>query len=90
MKIETPWGYVETLNESKDLSVSMLVIHPGKEVPNHYHKVMKEVEVEMDSGAVHVWKQGEPHGYKNNTDKEKRVLCIAIPGYDPTDEYSMD
>ncbi len=97
-KIETPFGHVEIFGGNDEFNSSILVIYPGKEIPAEFHKKMTEFEMILEGelefrgkilkkGDCQVRKPGEVHGYKNNSEREARVLCITIPPFDEKDVF---
>ena len=97
-KFEMPWGCCEVIHRNNEVEVSVLVIYPGKEVDQHFHKKMKEIEVILEGevecngkvlkkGEFDIWKPGDMHWYKNHTGKDVKILCMSIPPYDPEDVF---
>lgn len=94
------FGKVQVLESTKEFGSSILIIEPGKEIKEHFHKKTKEVEIILEgqvislpenklqkSGDINVWNINQKHGYKNNSKKSARVLCITYPNYDPKDVF---
>lgn len=99
-KIEVDFGYVIPLGETEEVSATVLEILPRRKIVKHYHKKMYEVEIVLygevivngakkKKGDILVWKPGEVHEYENRSHKEARVLCIAMPKYDPSDTFEI-
>jgi mannose-6-phosphate isomerase-like protein (cupin superfamily) len=99
-KFGSSFGHVEVLEGTEKVGISILVIYPGKEIKPHFHKKTKEVEIvlegELNSNGkkfkendVLIWEINKVHGYKNETSKNARVLCITIPPYDESDVFEV-
>lgn len=99
-KIKVDFGYVIFLGETEEVSTTVLEILPGRKIAKHYHKKMHEVEIVLygkvfanaikkNKMDVLVWEPGEMHEYENRGSKVARVLCIAMPKYDPSDTYEI-
>ena len=99
-KFDAPFGHVEVYGGNGSFSASVLVIYPGKEIPAEYHEKMTEIEFVLEGelefrgkkirkGDLNIYKPGQVHGYKNNTNENARILCITIPPYDPNDVFEV-
>lgn len=99
-KFDAPFGYVEVMEGTEKVGLSILVIYPGKEIKPHFHKKTKEVEIilegelnsdgrKLKEGDVLIWKLNTAHGYKNNTNNNAKVLCITMPPYDEKDVFEV-
>lgn len=99
-KIQLDFGFVVPVGETKDVSVSILEILPKRKIPRHFHKKTKEIEIIIEGepivngerkrkSEVLIWEPGEEntHEYYNDGDSVVRIVCIAIPKYDPSDSY---
>jgi uncharacterized cupin superfamily protein len=99
-KIQTEFGFVVPLWETKDVSISILELLPNKRISKHFHKKTKEVELILQGeamvngerkgkGEILSWKPGEEnaHEYYNESSDITRILCVAFPKYDPTDSF---
>ncbi len=99
-KIEAPFGHIEILEGTNEVGISILVIYPGREIKPHFHKKTREIEVILDGeleskerklkkGEIMIWEVNTVHGYKNNANKNARVLCITIPPYNESDVFEV-
>lgn len=99
-KFDSPFGHVEVLEGTEKVGLSILVIYPGKEIKPHFHKKTKEVEIVLEGelnskgkkfkeGNVLIWELDMIHGYKNDSDKNVKILCITMPPYDINDVFEV-
>jgi len=99
-KFDTPFGHIEILEGTEKVGLSILVIYPGKEIKSHFHRKTKEVEIVLEGelssnskkfkeGDILIWELNKIHGYKNNTDRNVKVLCITMPPYDEKDVFEV-
>ena len=99
-KFESEFGYIQPLGEIDAVSTTILEILPGRTIESHMHHKTKEIEIviegeiEVDgekktAEEVMIWERGVPHAYSNNSNKPAKVLCIAMPKYDPYDSFSV-
>ncbi len=98
---DKPWGTVDVVHETKDAGIYRLNIAPGKGIPLHIHKVMRESEMVLSAGllcqgketapgTVHRWPRGAAHRYDNPTDEWQSILCVDQPRFLPEDEIEVD
>lgn len=91
------WGSVDIVHETKDAGIYRLNVAPGKGIPLHVHKVMRESEMVLGSGlhcqnalvpmgTVHRWPRGAAHRYDNPSDEWQSILCVDVPRFMPEDE----
>ncbi|MEM9865255.1 MAG: dihydroneopterin aldolase [Myxococcota bacterium] len=95
------WGTVDIIHETKDAGIYRLNIAPGKGIPLHIHRVMRESEMVLTSGVecqlqpvpmgtVHRWPRGAAHRYDNPSDRWQSILCVDIPRFIPEDEIEVE
>lgn len=100
-----PWGRVDVVAETGAVELVRLVLHPGGTLPNHVHHRMREVEHVLDDGLTgwedggpdqrlprgheRHWCHGQPHGYRNDSDRPLGILCLDAPGFDADDEIIL-
>jgi len=100
-EIKEVFGKIQILESGKEFGSSILIIEPGKEIKEHYHRKTKEVEVVLEghvhcgdriqkAGDINVWETEEYHGYKNESKAVVKILCITFPPYDPKDVFEED
>jgi len=97
----TRFGYAHILNEDDVFGLNVLEIGPGRTIPPHCHRVMRESELVLDDGLLlqgrpiaagdaFNWPLGEVHTYYNPTGAPCRILCIDSPRFQPSDETPID
>lgn len=95
------WGTVDIIHETRDAGLYRLNIAPGKGIPLHIHKVMRESELVLSSGlhcqgapvppgTVHRWPRGAAHRYDNPSEDWQSILCIDCPTFIPDDEIEVE
>lgn len=95
-----PFGTVDVLAELPNVGVYRLNIAPGRGIPLHVHRRMREAELVLTRGllcqgravrpgTVFVWPHDHPHRYDNPTDAVQSVLCLDAPKFDPADEVEV-
>ncbi len=95
------FGTVDVLHETRDAGIYRLNIAPGKGIPLHVHRVMRESELVLGDGllcqgrpvtpgTVFRWPHDAPHRYDNPTERWQTVLCVDAPRFDPADEIEVD
>lgn len=100
-KIEADFGFIISLGEIDEVSTTILEVLPGRKITKEFHKKTREVEiilrgkifangVEKKTGDILVWEPGKQHEYSNKSSNPVRILCIAMPKYDPSDTYKVD
>jgi FolB domain-containing protein len=97
-KIEAKsFGTVDVIFETPDWGIYRLNVAPGKEIPLHVHKKMREHELVLTSGLVargqslypgtaFHWPHGAAHHYLNPTTEHQTILCVDSPPFIPEDE----
>lgn len=94
---QTAWGQAEVLLETRDAGLYLLHVDPGRTIPRHHHRVMRELEWLIDG---RLWQQGEPvrpvspvswergqvHDYENRTEQRSTLFCCDVPPFIPSDE----
>jgi len=96
----TDFGAAHILHEDDVLGLYVLEIAPGRAIPAHCHRVMREWELILDDGllqqgrpvargAAFAWPLGHVHAYRNPTSRPLRILCIDRPRFTRTDEVPL-
>jgi 8-oxo-dGTP pyrophosphatase MutT (NUDIX family) len=99
----TKWGLVDILYRPDQIAeLVVLKIAPGKSIPWHVHRIMKETEICLDAGLLcqnmpinslsdsfRLWGNEEPHSYDNPCENWKLVLCIDQPQFIHSDEVEF-
>lgn len=92
-----PFGTVDVVFETTNAGIYRLNIAPGKGIPLHMHKIMRESEMVLTSGllcqdervpvgTVHRWPLGAKHRYDNPTGRYQTILCVDSPRFIEGDE----
>ena len=96
------WGTVDVIDETRLFGLYRLNVAPGREIPNHVHRRMREAELVLTEGLVG-WKDGEepaplavgavfeweleqPHGYRCVGPEPGSILCMDAPPFSAEDE----
>ncbi len=103
---DNDWGTVDVIAETRRLGVYRLNIAPGREIPRHVHRRMREAELILDDGLVgwqegseprtlaegerFGWERGQAHGYRNISDRVSSILCLDAPPFIPEDEVPLE
>ena len=93
--------YKRQIHETKDAGVYRLNIAPGKGIPLHVHRIMRESEMVLGTGllcqnepvpmgTVHRWPRGAAHRYDNPTTQWQSILCVDVPRFIPDDEIEVE
>jgi dihydroneopterin aldolase len=91
------FGEVEILHQSRDAGLYLLHIEPGREIPAHYHRVMRELEwlvvgdIERDGERLRgfcpvVWRKHRVHRYVNVGPQRATLFCCDSPPFVREDE----
>ena len=99
-QVETEFGFVIPLGETEEVSATVLEVLPGRKIAKEFHKKTREIEiilhgkilanrVRKNEGDILVWEPGKEHEYLNKGSEPVRILCVAIPKYDPSDTYKV-
>lgn len=97
---DKPFGFVEIIHETRDAGIYRLNVAPGRGIPLHVHKQMREAELVLTeglwcqrkpvpAGAVHRWPKGAAHGYDNPSDRYQSILCVDAPRFIESDEIAV-
>jgi len=95
------FGSVEILLETRDAGLYLLHVDPGKRIPLHRHRVMRELEWVADGelvqnertlpqGQAVTWSHGQVHGYENRSRDRATLFCCDCPPFIPEDEVDID
>lgn len=98
---EKDFGTVDVLHETREAGIYRLHVHPGRSIPMHVHRVMRESEMVLTdglllqgkavaAGTVHRWPHDAPHEYTNPTERVATILCVDAPRFIPSDEIVVD
>ena len=91
------FGYVDTVQETKQCGVYILGITPQNSITTHYHVKTREHEMILTNelhlqgqpisiGTSISWPPYFPHRYDNWSDKTQKILCIDEPAFQKEDE----
>lgn len=94
------FGTVDVIAETQDAGVYRLNIAPGRGIPLHVHRVMRESEYVLTDGllcqgapvavgSIHRWTHDMPHRYENPTEMEQSILCVDCPPFIQEDEIEV-
>ncbi|KIG11676.1 Dihydroneopterin aldolase [Enhygromyxa salina] len=97
MRERNEFGEVELLHQSREAGLYLLHIDPQREIPAHYHQIMRELEwlvdgaIERDGERLHgfepiVWREQRVHHYVNVGDQRATLFCCDSPPFVPEDE----
>ena len=95
-----PFGTVDIVAETRRLGVYRLNIGPGRGIPLHEHRKMRESEFVLGrgllcqekavgTGATFRWPHGAAHRWDNPTSDWQSVLCVDSPPFIPSDEIEV-
>ena len=98
---EKNFGTVDIIHETRDAGIYRLNVAPGKSIPLHLHKQMRESEMVLGDGircqgelcapgTIHHWPRGAAHVYENPTDQHQSILCVDLPKFIEEDEIAVD
>lgn len=98
---DKPFGYVDVVHETREAGIYRLNIAPGRGIPLHVHRTMREAEMVLsegltcqgkpiDVGAVHHWPLEAAHRYDNPTDQYQTILCVDSPPFMESDEIAVE
>ncbi|MBK8169870.1 MAG: dihydroneopterin aldolase [Sandaracinaceae bacterium] len=97
---EKPFGTVDVIQETAEAGIYRLNVAPGRGIPLHVHKVMREAEMVLGDGLlcqgapvafgdVFRWAKDAAHRYDNPTERWQTVLCVDSPRFLPDDEVEV-
>lgn len=95
------FGHVDVVHETREAGIYRLNIAPGRGIPLHVHRTMREAEMVLsegltcqgkpiDVGAVHHWPLEAAHRYDNPTDRYQTILCVDSPPFVESDEIPVE
>jgi dihydroneopterin aldolase len=91
------WGDVEVLLETREAGLYLLHVAPGRSIPIHHHRRMRELEwlvggeLHQDGQPIAIatpveWTHGQPHAYENRSSERATLFCCDTPPFIPQDE----
>lgn len=94
---QSDFGEVEILHQTRDAGLYLLHIEPGREIPAHYHRVMRELEwlvdgeIERDGERLRgfspvMWRKHRVHRYVNVGSRRATLFCCDSPPFLREDE----
>ena len=97
----TSFGEVEILYESSQAGLYLLHVEPGREIPAHFHDIMRELEwlvcgdLERDGRLLRgfepvEWPRHTVHRYRNVGSTRATLFCCDMPPFVPADEVRVD
>ena len=97
MREQNEFGEVEILHQTKEAGLYLLHVEAGREIPAHYHKVMRELEwlvdgdierdgVRLEGFAPVMWRKERVHRYVNVGTERATLFCCDTPPFVPEDE----
>ncbi len=105
LREDNDWGTVDVIAETRRLGVYRLNVAPGREIPRHVHRRMREAELILGDGLVgwqegheprplaegerFTWDRGRAHGYRNTGTGISSILCLDAPPFIPEDEVPL-
>lgn len=95
------FGEVEILHQTREAGLYLLHVEPGREIPAHYHDVMRELEwlvegsIERDGVLLRgfapvVWSKHRVHRYVNVGEHRATLFCCDTPPFVPSDEIVVE
>jgi dihydroneopterin aldolase len=95
------FGNVDVVFETRDAGIYRLNVAPGRFIPLHVHRQMRESELVLTDGllcqgkpvapgTVFHWPLGAAHRYDNPTPRHQTILCVDSPRFMPEDEIEVD
>jgi FolB domain-containing protein len=98
---QKPFGTVDIAIETQDAGIYRLNVAPGRGIPLHVHREMRESEMVLSEGLlcngvpakvglVHRWPLNSPHRYDNPTTKYQTILCVDSPRFMEADEIPVE
>jgi dihydroneopterin aldolase len=97
---EAKFGNVDIVHQTEEAGIYRLNIAPGKSIPLHVHREMRESELVLSEGllcqgeaiaegSVFHWPLGAAHRYDNPTQRYQSILCVDAPRFMPHDEIEV-
>ena len=98
VRYEAPaFGEVEIIYESTAAGLYLLHVEPGREIPAHHHRVMRELEWVASGGLIRdgvpvvgfdpvAWPRGQSHHYRNDSSVRATIFCCDTPPFIREDE----
>jgi len=98
---DSKFGRVDVVFETKEAGIYRLNVAPGKSIPLHLHKQMRESELVLSDGllcqgkpvspgSVFHWPLGSKHRYDNPTTRYQTILCVDSPRFIREDEIEVE
>lgn len=97
---EAKFGLVDIVYQTQEAGIYRLNVAPGKTIPLHVHREMRESELLLSDGllcqgepvvegSVFHWPLGAAHRYDNPTQRYQTILCVDAPRFMPHDEIEV-
>ena len=95
------FGHVDIVHETRTAGIYRLNVAPGRGIPLHVHREMREAEMVLSEGllcqgepavvgSVRRWPLDAAHRYDNPSDAFQTILCIDSPPFMEADEIAVD
>jgi dihydroneopterin aldolase len=95
------FGEVEILHQTREAGLYLLHIEPGRDIPAHYHRVMRELEwlvdgeIERDGERLQgfspvMWRKHRVHRYVNVGPRRATLFCCDSPPFVREDEIVVN
>jgi dihydroneopterin aldolase len=97
---DAKFGHVDIVQQTQEAGIYRLNVAPGKSIPLHVHREMRESELLLSDGllcqgepvaegSVFQWPLGAAHRYDNPTTRFQSILCVDAPRFIPHDEIEV-
>lgn len=99
---ETPsFGEVEVLFETREAGLYLLHVEPGRSIPPHFHRIMRELEWLADGELLRdgvpiadfspvSWEHERVHTYENASKRRATLFCCDCPPFVAQDEVVVE
>ncbi len=95
------WGTVDVVFETRRAGVYRLNVAPGRGIPLHVHRTMRESELVLGAGlhcqdepvapgTIFRWPRGAAHRWDNRSREWQSILCVDSPPFVPEDEVEVE
>jgi len=97
---DNAFGKVDVVFETREAGIYRLNVAPGRSIPLHVHKVMRESELVLSegllcngkpvaAGSLFHWPRNAAHRYDNPTERYQTILCVDAPPFVEADEIPV-